>query len=83
MCFCVSFLLLLQGVVHKGSLSCSRQVLSPYLPGPQSNSPHAEGGALYALGLIHAAKGHANNGEIVSYITTALEATSNEVRRRL
>ncbi len=65
--------------MHKGSLASSRQVLGPYLPGPQSRSPHAEGGALYALGLIHATKGHANNGEIVSFITNALEATADEV----
>ena len=65
--------------MHKGSLASSRQILSPYLPGPQSRSPHAEGGALYALGLIHATKGHANGGEIVAFITNAIEATADEV----
>jgi 26S proteasome regulatory subunit N2 len=46
------------GVVQKGHLSESRNVLSAYLPqvGGQSTgrSSYSEGGALYALGLIHA-----------------------------
>jgi 26S proteasome regulatory subunit N2 len=46
------------GVVHKGHMKESMALLQPYLPtGGVSASPYSEGGALYALGLIHA-----NNG---------------------
>lgn len=49
-----------QGVVHKGHLGNAMQVLSSYLPaspGAPSTSNYSEGGALYALGLIHANRG--------------------------
>lgn len=48
-----------QGVVHKGHHADSRTVLAAYLPdfNAPSASPYAEGGALLALGLIHAAEG--------------------------
>ena len=46
------------GVIQKGHLTESKTVLSAYLPTPggaaSSRSPYSEGGALYALGLIHA-----------------------------
>ncbi|CAN0343295.1 unnamed protein product, partial [Phaeothamnion confervicola] len=43
------------GVVHKGHVKESMPLLQPYLPqGGVSASPYSEGGALYALGLIHA-----------------------------
>lgn len=47
------------GVIHKGHLKEARKLLSPYLPqGPaDAGSPYSEGGALYALGLIHANHG--------------------------
>jgi 26S proteasome regulatory subunit N2 len=47
------------GVIHKGNVSQSLTLLRPYLPTPgaQSLSPYSEGGALYALGLIHASEG--------------------------
>ncbi|TIB87766.1 26S proteasome regulatory complex, non-ATPase subcomplex, Rpn2/Psmd1 subunit [Wallemia mellicola] len=46
------------GVIHKGNLNQSIQLLEPYLPGATSHaSEYSEGGSLYALGLIHA-----NNG---------------------
>ncbi|TIB63266.1 hypothetical protein E3P77_03573 [Wallemia ichthyophaga] len=46
------------GVIHKGNLNQSVQLLEPYLPGATSHaSEYSEGGSLYALGLIHA-----NNG---------------------
>lgn len=46
------------GVVHMGHISQSIQLLEPYLPqGGVSSSPYSEGGALYALGLIHANRG--------------------------
>merc|ERR1719379_2830153 len=45
------------GVIHKGHVNQeSLSILSTYLPNPQTpdSSPYSEGGALYALGLIHA-----------------------------
>jgi len=46
------------GVIHKGHIKESKSILSTYLPGPQAGgargSPYSEGGALYAMGLIHA-----------------------------
>ena len=46
------------GVVHKGHVHESMNLLQPYLPqGGRSSSPYSESGALYALGLIHANKG--------------------------
>lgn len=45
------------GVVHKGHVHESMNLLQPYLPqGGMSTSPYSESGALYALGLIHANK---------------------------
>jgi 26S proteasome regulatory subunit N2 len=39
------------GVVHKGHVHESMNLLQPYLPqGGQSSSPYSEAGALYALG---------------------------------
>jgi hypothetical protein len=47
--------------------------LQPYLPqGGISASPYSEGGALYALGLIHASKGGAGNQATISYLKEAL-----------
>lgn len=61
------------GVIHKGhtsqpnSLQClcvghlenGQALMSPYLPPNEtSGSPYSEGGALFALGLIHANHGH-------------------------
>ncbi|OQR83320.1 26S proteasome non-ATPase regulatory subunit [Achlya hypogyna] len=49
------------GVIHKGHVRESMNLLAPYLPAtpgvpsPTAN-PYSEGGALYALGLIHANK---------------------------
>ena len=44
------------GVVHKGHVEESKVLLLPYLPQDASTSvrPYQEGGALFALGLIHA-----------------------------
>lgn len=69
------------GVVQKGHLSESRNVLSSYLPqvGGQSTgrSPYSEGGALYALGLIHA---NHHDTATEEYLRTNLEsAQGNEV----
>jgi 26S proteasome regulatory subunit N2 len=52
--------------------------MAPYLPSDGavgSASPYSEGGALYALGLIHA-----NHGEgIKQFLRESLRNTSNEV----
>lgn len=49
--------------------------MEPYLPGYRASaSPYSEGGALYALGLIHA-----NHGmEIRTFLLDSLRQTSNE-----
>ncbi|KAI3848209.1 hypothetical protein MKX03_003487, partial [Papaver bracteatum] len=44
-------------VIHKGHLQQGRSLMAPYLPQSGTaggGSPYSEGGALYALGLIHA-----------------------------
>jgi len=65
------------GVIHKGHHDESLRLLEPYLPQHgQSGSPYQEGGALYALGLIHANQG----GEKIQYLLDALRnAGNNEI----
>jgi hypothetical protein len=43
------------GMIHRGHLSQGRALMEPYLPRGTSPSvsPYSEGGALYALGMIH------------------------------
>ncbi|AFZ81480.1 26S proteasome regulatory subunit, putative [Theileria equi strain WA] len=41
------------GVIHKGFANQSRKVLASYLPIEPGSGSFSEGGALYALGLIH------------------------------
>lgn len=63
------------GVVHKGHGKVSMNLLQPYLPnGGVSTSSYSEGGALYALGLIHANGGGADeiSLERITYLRTAL-----------
>ncbi|KAI8062416.1 armadillo-type protein [Gongronella butleri] len=66
------------GVIHKGQLARSMDLLSPYLPpegGAQGGSEYSEGGSLYALGLINA-----NHGQgVVDYLKKALKDTNREV----
>ena len=51
--------------------------MAPYLPrNGASGSPYSEGGALYALGLIHANHGQ----DIRDFLLESLRGTSNEVR---
>lgn len=53
------------GVVHRGHMKESMSLLQPYLPqGGVSALPFSEGGALYALGLIHSNKGSDGNAEV-------------------
>lgn len=61
------------GVVHKGHVHESLNLLRPYLPqGGSSASPYSEAGALYALGLIHANKGGAGDSATITYLAEAL-----------
>ncbi|XP_050216572.1 26S proteasome non-ATPase regulatory subunit 1 homolog A-like [Mercurialis annua] len=65
------------GVIHRGHLQQGRSLMRPYLPqgGTGGGSPYSEGGALYALGLIHA-----NHGEgIKKFLRDSLRSTNVEV----
>ncbi|CAK9155325.1 unnamed protein product [Ilex paraguariensis] len=66
------------GVIHKGHLRQGRSLMTPYLPqggAGGGGSPYSEGGALYALGLIHA-----NHGEgIKQFLRDSLRSTNVEV----
>ncbi|KAK6929592.1 26S proteasome regulatory subunit RPN2, C-terminal [Dillenia turbinata] len=65
------------GVIHRGHLQQGRSLMAPYLPqgGAGGGSPYSEGGALYALGLIHA-----NHGEgIKQFLRDSLRNTNVEV----
>ncbi|KAF7837149.1 26S proteasome non-ATPase regulatory subunit 1-like protein A-like [Senna tora] len=65
------------GVIHRGHLQQGRSLMAPYLPqgGGGGGSPYSEGGALYALGLIHA-----NHGEgIKQFLRDSLRSTTVEV----
>ncbi|OIW15206.1 hypothetical protein TanjilG_08798 [Lupinus angustifolius] len=65
------------GVIHRGHLQQGRSLMAPYLPqgGAGGGSPYSEGGALYALGLIHA-----NHGEgIKQFLRDSLNSTTVEV----
>lgn len=72
------------GVIHRGNLDYGMQILQPYLPGGDSGpgaSVYSEGGALYALGLVHANNGAAGGKakEALDVIRTALKAEGGEV----
>ncbi|XP_009628529.1 26S proteasome non-ATPase regulatory subunit 1 homolog A-like [Nicotiana tomentosiformis] len=66
------------GVIHSGHLQQGRSLMAPYLPqggAGGGGSPYSEGGALYALGLIHA-----NHGEgIKQFLRDSLRGTNVEV----
>ncbi|CAL5437314.1 unnamed protein product [Camellia sinensis] len=56
------------GVIHRGHLQQGRSLMAPYLPQSGAGgggSPYSEGGALYALDLIHA-----NHGEGIKTISS-------------
>jgi len=66
------------GVIHKGHHAESQKLLQPYLPsaGNVGGSPYQEGGALYALGLIHANHGQAQ----IEFLASSLRnAGNNEI----
>lgn len=66
------------GVIHRGHETEALSLLQSYLPkeiGP--NTGYSEGGALYALGLIHA-----NHGANISdYLLSQLKEAKNEIIR--
>jgi 26S proteasome regulatory subunit N2 len=75
------------GVVHKGNVESAMQLLRPYLPAvaadanagaPPRSSPYSEGGALYALGLIHCAEGVApeTKKKALDHLSGFLESAS-------
>lgn len=64
------------GVIHKGQLDQGRALLDPYLPKTGvTGSSYSEGGALFALGLIHT-----NHGSgVLEYLSNTLANTSSDV----
>lgn len=67
------------GVIHRGHEKESLSLMQSYLPKDSAgtSSGYAEGGGLYALGLIHANHG----GEITEYLLGQLkEATSEQIK---
>ncbi|GAA6007268.1 hypothetical protein JCM10207_001565 [Rhodosporidiobolus poonsookiae] len=69
------------GVIHKGNLAQGRAILGPYLPsadgaGGAGKSVYAEGGSLYALGLVNANHGSA---ETVGYLRGEMEGSQEEI----
>ncbi|KAI3340107.1 armadillo-type protein [Ustulina deusta] len=67
------------GVIHRGNLSQSKNLLHPYLPrgagGIGGGSPYSQGGALYAYGLIHANHG----ADALDYLKTRFTEAEEEV----
>ncbi|QDZ20143.1 regulatory subunit of 26S proteasome [Chloropicon primus] len=64
------------GVIHRGQLSQGQFLMAPYLPSDgSSGSPFSEGGALYALGLMHCDKGKV----IRDFLLQSLRNASSEV----
>ncbi|GAB4844091.1 26S proteasome non-ATPase regulatory subunit 1 A [Ancistrocladus abbreviatus] len=66
------------GVIHRGHLQQGRSLMAPYLPQSAAGgggSPYSEGGALYALGLIHADHGEG----IKQFLRDSLRNTNVEV----
>ncbi|KAF7725612.1 proteasome regulatory particle base subunit [Apophysomyces ossiformis] len=65
------------GVIHKGQLAQSMNLLSPYLPqeGSSGGSAYSEGGSLYALGLINANHG----SDVLDFLKNALKNAQSDV----
>ncbi|RHY32693.1 hypothetical protein DYB32_002344, partial [Aphanomyces invadans] len=72
------------GVIHKGHVRESMNLLAPYLPqaggGAAPTSPYSEGGALYALGLIHANQGSTSpsSAKTLEFLRTALRNSGTD-----
>jgi 26S proteasome regulatory subunit N2 len=61
------------GVIHKGHIKEALNLLSAYLPKDSVNkSSYSEGGAFYALGLMHAGHG----GDIIEYLINQLRSSA-------
>ena len=66
------------GVIHRGHETESLALMQSYLPKDSANSSgYAEGGGLYALGLIHANHG----GEITEYLLNQVKEGGSEQLR--
>jgi len=68
------------GVVNKGHVHESMNLLKPYLPsatGVDRGAGYQQAGALYALGLIHANKGGNGDSTTLSYLSNALDTGMN------
>mmetsp|Transcript_5505 Transcript_5505/g.16241 ORF Transcript_5505/g.16241 Transcript_5505/m.16241 type:complete len:968 (+) Transcript_5505:141-3044(+) len=71
------------GVIHMGHIKKSLELLQPYLPAKPANarassdSPYSDGGALYALGLIHANRGHDSKSIVVERLRHAIRHAGN------
>jgi len=67
------------GMIHNKNLSASMDILQRYLPG-SGGGPYQEGGALYALGLIHVGDNSDKTcDEIRTYLLKHLKQASNEI----
>jgi len=67
------------GMIHNKHLSESMNILQRYLPG-SGGGPYQEGGALYALGLIHVGDNSDKTcDEIRTYLLKHLKQASNEI----
>lgn len=64
------------GVIHRGNLQQSGALLAPYLPKEGvTGSAYSEGGALFALGLIHANHG----SSVIEILVKHLKNSQSEV----
>lgn len=64
------------GSIHRGQFDKSRELLKDYLPkAGVSASPYSEGGALFALGLIHANQG----SDVFPYLLEQLSGSQSEI----
>lgn len=65
------------GVIHRGYYNQAMNILRPYLPEEDapSSSTYSEGGAFYAMGLIHANHGRG----VTEYLREQLKHTEDEI----
>ncbi|OQV16508.1 26S proteasome non-ATPase regulatory subunit 1 [Hypsibius exemplaris] len=64
------------GVIHHGHEKDPLKLMSTYLPKDGTPGTYAEGGGLYALGLIHANHG---SQSIIEYLQEQLTAANNDI----
>ena len=64
-------------MVHKGHVVQAMELLQPYLPQNGAvKHAYCEGGALYALGLVHANKGFADGAKVLTYLKDQLSVAA-------